>query len=252
MLGHVRDLGMSTRDPNVRIYQTTERQNFHTDSCDIVALLCLQTAKSGGLSSLTSSMSVYNAMATRRPDLAARLLQPFPTDRRGEVPDGKNPVVRHSGVQRLPGLSLGDLRAALRTVVAALPGRSPADGGGHGSAGDVRTRWRRIRELRLDMEFRPGRHAVRAQSHDPARPHCIRGLAGAGTQAPPAASVARRAGCPAAAAGVRGALRQRGRSATAAASSATTPGCTRRWSRCRKASVPPGHLTSWWAQALCA
>ena len=91
VLGHVRDLGMSTRDPNVRIYQTTERQNFHTDSCDIVALLCLQTAKSGGLSSLTSSMSIYNAMATRRPDLAARLLQPFPTDRRGEVPDGKHP-----------------------------------------------------------------------------------------------------------------------------------------------------------------
>lgn len=91
LLGHVRDLGMSTRDPNVRIYQTTERQNFHTDSCDIVALLCLQTAKSGGLSSLTSSMSIYNAMATRRPDLAARLLQPFPTDRRGEIPDGKNP-----------------------------------------------------------------------------------------------------------------------------------------------------------------
>ncbi len=91
VLGHVRDLGMSTRDPNVRIYQTAERQNFHTNSCDIVALLCLQTAKSGGLSSLTSSMSIYNIMATRRPDLAARLLQPFPTDRRGEVPEGKQP-----------------------------------------------------------------------------------------------------------------------------------------------------------------
>ena len=88
VLGHVRDLGLSSKDPNVRIYQTTERQNFHTDSCDIVALLCLKTAKSGGLSSLTSSMSIYNVMATRRPDLAARLLQPFPTDRHGEVPAG--------------------------------------------------------------------------------------------------------------------------------------------------------------------
>ena len=91
LLGHVRDLGLHTDDPNVRTYQTTERQHFHTDSCDIVALLCLKTAQSGGMSSFTSSMSIYNAMATRRPDLAARLFHTFPTDRRGEVPEGKKP-----------------------------------------------------------------------------------------------------------------------------------------------------------------
>jgi hypothetical protein len=91
LLGHVRDLGLATSDPNVRTYQTTERQHFHTDSCDIVGLLCLKTAKTGGLSSLTSSMAIYNAMATRRPDLVWRLFQPFPTDRRGEVPAGKQP-----------------------------------------------------------------------------------------------------------------------------------------------------------------
>ena len=38
VLGHVRDLGLSTTDPRVRIYQTTERQHFHTDSCDIVGI----------------------------------------------------------------------------------------------------------------------------------------------------------------------------------------------------------------------
>jgi hypothetical protein len=91
VLGHVRDMGLSSKDPNVRIYQTTERQNFHTDSCDIVALLCLKTAKSGGLSSLTSSMTIYNVMAERYPDLVWRLFQPMPTDRRGEVPEGKLP-----------------------------------------------------------------------------------------------------------------------------------------------------------------
>ncbi len=36
LLGHVRDVGLSASDPNVRIYQTHERQTFHTDSCDIV------------------------------------------------------------------------------------------------------------------------------------------------------------------------------------------------------------------------
>src|SRR6185369_3505530 len=36
LLGHVRDLGRSSDDPNTRIYQTRERQTFHTDSCDVV------------------------------------------------------------------------------------------------------------------------------------------------------------------------------------------------------------------------
>jgi Taurine catabolism dioxygenase TauD, TfdA family len=91
VLGHVRDLGLTSTDPRVRIYQTAERQHFHTDSCDIVSLLCLKTAKSGGLSSLTSSMSIYNAMAAQRPDLLRRLFTPFAVDRRGEVPEGKLP-----------------------------------------------------------------------------------------------------------------------------------------------------------------
>jgi len=91
VLGHVRDMGLATTDPNVRIYQTTERQNFHTDSCDIVGLLCLKTAREGGLSSITSSMAIYNKMARECPELAARLFKMLPVDRRGEVPVGKKP-----------------------------------------------------------------------------------------------------------------------------------------------------------------
>src|SRR5712671_621689 len=93
LLGHVYDLGvgLSATDPNLRSYATAERQRFHIDRCDVVALLCLRRAKSGGLSTIVSSMSVHNAMAARRPDLLARLFQPFPVDRRGEVPEGKGP-----------------------------------------------------------------------------------------------------------------------------------------------------------------
>lgn len=91
VLGHVKDLGLSSRDPNVRIYQTHERQTYHTDSCDIVALLCLQPAKAGGLSSLVSSVTIFNEMRKRRPDLLAELFQPIETDRRGEVPEGAKP-----------------------------------------------------------------------------------------------------------------------------------------------------------------
>ncbi|MFI4998467.1 MAG: TauD/TfdA family dioxygenase [Reyranellales bacterium] len=91
VLGHVQDLGLDVGDPNVRIYQTHERQTYHTDSCDIVGLLCLRTAKSGGLSALVSSTTIFNEMRRIRPDLLALLFQPIATDRRGEVPEGKKP-----------------------------------------------------------------------------------------------------------------------------------------------------------------
>ena len=91
VLGHVRDLGRSSADPNARIYQTRERQTFHTDSCDVVGLLCLKTAKSGGLSALVSAVTVYNELRARRPDLLPALFAPIETDRRGEVPADAKP-----------------------------------------------------------------------------------------------------------------------------------------------------------------
>ncbi len=89
ILGHVKDLGRNINDPTARIYQTTHKQTFHTNSVDIVGLLCLKTAKAGGLSRIVSSMLLYNEMYRRRPDLAAVLFGPFCFDRRGEVPAGK-------------------------------------------------------------------------------------------------------------------------------------------------------------------
>ena len=91
VLGHVQDLGLDVADPNVRIYQTHERQTYHTDSCDIVGLLCLKTARSGGLSALVSSTTIFNEMHRRRPDLLKLLFEPVATDRRGEVPEGHKP-----------------------------------------------------------------------------------------------------------------------------------------------------------------
>jgi len=94
LLGHVKDLGRSSEDPNARIYQTKERQTFHTDSCDVVGLLCLQPAKFGGLSTVVSSTTIFNEMRRRRPDLLRVLLDPIETDRRGEVPEGSKPYFR--------------------------------------------------------------------------------------------------------------------------------------------------------------
>ena len=91
LLGHVRDVGADINDPNTRIYQTTSRQSFHTDSCDVVGLLCVREAMSGGDSMLASSMTAYNEILKRRPELAPHLFLPVATDRRGEVPENEDP-----------------------------------------------------------------------------------------------------------------------------------------------------------------
>ncbi len=91
ILGHVRDLGASSKDPTTRIYQTAERQTFHTDSADVVGLLCIREAKEGGRSLLVSAETLYNRMRALRPDLLVKLFDPIATDRRGEVPEGAKP-----------------------------------------------------------------------------------------------------------------------------------------------------------------
>lgn len=91
ILGHVRNIGADANDVNTRIYQTAERQTFHTDSTDIVGLMCLKTAKKGGSSLLVSTETIYNEMNKIRPDLSKVLFQPIATDRRGEVPEGAKP-----------------------------------------------------------------------------------------------------------------------------------------------------------------
>ena len=62
ILGHVRDVGADAKDPNTRIYQTAERQTFHTDSSDVVGLLCIREAMEGGKSLLVSTAAIYNEM----------------------------------------------------------------------------------------------------------------------------------------------------------------------------------------------
>ena len=90
LLGHVYDLGLDPMDPVNRVYQTNYRQLFHTDSTDIVGLLCLQPARSGGQSSICSSSTIYHEIAARRPDLLKVLCQRFHIDRKGEIPQGKD------------------------------------------------------------------------------------------------------------------------------------------------------------------
>jgi len=58
---------------------------FHTDRVDVVTLLCVRPAASGGLSKIASAVAVHNAILARRPDLHALLCQPYYHTRQGEA-----------------------------------------------------------------------------------------------------------------------------------------------------------------------
>ncbi len=91
LVGHVRNTGAVASDPNVRLYQTDERQTFHTDSTDVVGLLALSTAIEGGDSLVVSAETVYHAVAETAPQLLEELFGEIATDRRGETPAGEDP-----------------------------------------------------------------------------------------------------------------------------------------------------------------
>jgi len=65
---------------------------FHTDRTDVVSLLCVNQAESGGVSTVCSSVSVMNEMLLRRPDLVSVLFEPYVRSRHGEETDDADDV----------------------------------------------------------------------------------------------------------------------------------------------------------------
>ncbi|MCU1498004.1 MAG: hypothetical protein JWM47_1957 [Acidimicrobiales bacterium] len=103
LLGHVRDEGEERTHPGIRFYRTKARQDFHADGADLVGLLCLQRAASGGESRIVSSAALYNEVLARRPDLTEVLYEPFHWDRNDEQPSGEDPFFTLPVFNDLPG-----------------------------------------------------------------------------------------------------------------------------------------------------
>lgn len=101
----VRDEGVNLEKEygniGARTSKTSLGLNFHTDSApmmagqmpDLVALLALQVAKSGGASAIVSARTVHNILLEERPHHLERLYQPFHFDRRAELPAGESPTL---------------------------------------------------------------------------------------------------------------------------------------------------------------
>jgi alpha-ketoglutarate-dependent taurine dioxygenase len=85
----------------VRISRTASAIDFHTDSSaayagrtpDIVSLLALQVARSGGETAILSAQTVHDILHRERPDVLRRLCEPFYFDRRAELKEGQSATI---------------------------------------------------------------------------------------------------------------------------------------------------------------
>jgi hypothetical protein len=76
-LTDVRDTGADPADPSTRLYKTRAEQDFHTYGADVIGLLCLRGAKTGGASRIVSSVTVVNEIRRRHRALAPVLFDDF-------------------------------------------------------------------------------------------------------------------------------------------------------------------------------
>jgi Taurine catabolism dioxygenase TauD, TfdA family len=89
VLGDVTDQGKTIDDPTVRGNELGGiALDYHTDGSDLVGLLCLRTARTGGLSCVANAVAIHNQLVRDHPDLAAALYDPMPYDARGEQAKG--------------------------------------------------------------------------------------------------------------------------------------------------------------------
>lgn len=87
LLDHVIATTSKTMAEGALPSRSRDRLPFHSDSSDVVALLCLRASKSGGASSLVSGATIYNTILERRPDLAPLLFDDWYWDWRAQDPD---------------------------------------------------------------------------------------------------------------------------------------------------------------------
>lgn len=66
----VRDVGTDYRASTGRGYSSNAKLDFHVDGADIATLACYNTAKAGGQSMISSSLTAWNRLLAERPDLA--------------------------------------------------------------------------------------------------------------------------------------------------------------------------------------
>ncbi len=91
-MGHVLDETRPGERQSARGYLSRRNLDLHTDLSEIIGLLCVRRAKSGGESVFVSAPAVYNTVLAEHPEYMPVYLRGFPYHRRGEEAPGAEPI----------------------------------------------------------------------------------------------------------------------------------------------------------------
>ena len=156
-IAEITDYGLDATQVGVKPSMTNAGQRPHSDPADVVALLCIRGAKSGGVSRIASSMAIYNRLLAEDPHALESLYRGFHHDLRGdetpEAPFGCTPVPIpvyrwYQGVLSCV-FNNTSARQAARRMGRELPPHELA-------VLDRIVELAQSDELRLDMTFQPG------------------------------------------------------------------------------------------------
>jgi alpha-ketoglutarate-dependent taurine dioxygenase len=104
LLYDVRDSGQDVAK-GARFSVTNYESSFHTDNSfgetvvDYVGLLCLKTARSGGVSQVVSGLAAVEVLRREHPEVLQTLGQPFHVDRRGGIREGEAPTILRPAIE---------------------------------------------------------------------------------------------------------------------------------------------------------
>lgn len=81
-IGKVTNLGSDISNHKSRGYESAAELPFHSDRCDLVSLLCVRQAPTGGLTRIVNAYTAYLELSKSDPSLSQALCQPIPFDLR--------------------------------------------------------------------------------------------------------------------------------------------------------------------------
>jgi len=157
LVAEITDRGFDVNNLDVKPSQTNAEQRPHTDPADVVALLCINAARSGGLSRIASTMALYNAVLQTHPEYLEWLYRGFHHNLRGDASEAAPfgctpkpiPVYRYYKGALSCVFNASTIKEAQRRMGALVPDSEMR-------AIDYMVELARSDEYRLDMEFRPG------------------------------------------------------------------------------------------------
>jgi hypothetical protein len=111
LIASVKDQGIDYNIPNARGYVSRNSLTPHCDPTDVVGLLCYRKPLSGGVSTIASSMAIFNKLLEERPEVLPYIFQGYRYNLRGEGATGKiDEVTNH----KIPIYSYYDNRLSCR------------------------------------------------------------------------------------------------------------------------------------------